>query len=141
MKLYDGQNMILGRLATVVAKDILLGEQVAILNCDKIIISGRKVNTFAREHQRLLRKGHPLKSALVSRSPDRFVRRCIRGMIPWKRARGKEAFHRVMCYRGVPAEFAGKELIVLPLASMKKLPNMQFTTVVEMCKQVGLKSR
>ncbi len=141
MKVYNGQNLILGRLATVVAKDILLGEQVAVVNCEKIIVSGRKAHSFEHAHQHFLRKGYPLKSALVSRSPDRFVRRVIRGMIPWKRPRGKEAFHRVMCYIGVPAEFDGKEMIPVPLASAKKLPTLQFTTIGEICKQVGQKIR
>ncbi|MBI2146364.1 50S ribosomal protein L13 [Candidatus Woesearchaeota archaeon] len=141
MKIYNGQNMILGRLATVIAKDILLGEEVALLNCEKIVVSGRKVNSFTRARQQLLRKGHPLKSALVSRSPDRFVRRVVRGMIPWKRARGKEAFHRLRCYIGVPAEFTGKEMIMVQDASAKKLPTLQFATISEICRQVGQKIR
>ena len=59
MKIYNGESMILGRLAARVAKDALLGEEVKVVNCDKVIISGRKTNTFANEKQkREHRKGY-----------------------------------------------------------------------------------
>lgn len=133
MKIYNGERMVLGRLAARVAKDALLGETVEVVNCEKIIISGNKVNTFARQKERMSRGGYPLKSPIFSRVPDRFVRRTIRGMLPWKMARGKEAFRRVMCHVGIPGEFAGKELIVLEHLSAKKLPNLKYITVGEVC--------
>ncbi len=136
MKVYNGEGIVLGRLATQAAKDALLGEEVRVVNCEKIIISGVKTTTFAHEKQRYERKGYPLKSAKFSRIPDRYVRRSIRGMLPWKTTRGKEAFKRVMCYRGLPEEFKG-ELIVLANASMKKLPILKYTTVGEVCKHLG----
>ena len=111
MKIYDGAGMILGRLAVHVAKDALLGEKVNVVNCEKVVISGKKTKTFANEKQKRKRKGYPLKSAKHTRLPDRFVRRAIRGMLPWKQTRGREAFKKVMCYRGVPEEFAEQEQI------------------------------
>ena len=47
MKIYNGENMLLGRLASRVAKDALLGEEVKVINCDKVIVSGKKVQVFA----------------------------------------------------------------------------------------------
>jgi large subunit ribosomal protein L13 len=137
MKIYNGEGMVLGRLAAVVAKDILLGEEVNVVNCEKIVISGRKEKVVANEKKRRDRKGYPLKSAKFSRLPDRFVRRSIRGMVPWKQARGKEAFKRVMCYIGMPEVLADKELIVVNNASMKKLPTLKYVTVGEICKSLG----
>lgn len=133
MKIYNGEGMVLGRLAAKVAKDALLGETIEVVNCEKIIISGNKVNTFAREKEKMSRGGYPLKSPKYSRLPDRFVRRTIRGMLPWKMSRGKEAFRRVMCHVGIPGEFAGKELIALEQLSAKKLPNLKYITVGEVC--------
>lgn len=133
MKIYNAQDLILGRLSSAVAKDILLGEDVAVVNCELAIISGKKANTMARERVKRKRKGYPLKSQTHSRLPDRFVRRCIRGMIPWKTARGQEAYKRVMCYRGIPALFQGKELIVLENATVHKLPNLKYMTVGDIC--------
>ena len=129
--------MILGRLATVVAKQSLLGEEVRVVNCDKIVISGRKTNAFKNEKTRRDRKGYPLKSAKHSRLSDRFVRRAIRGMLPWKQARGREAFKRVMCYRGTPEELAGGKLIVVKDAAASKLPTLKYVTVGEVCRNLG----
>ena len=44
VKVIDGENATLGRLASYVAKQALKGENIAILNCDKIIITGNKAN-------------------------------------------------------------------------------------------------
>ena len=137
MKIYNGENMILGRLAARVAKDALLGEEVKVVNCEKIIISGAKPVTFARATQKRGRYGHPHRSQTHSRLPDRWVRRTIRGMLPWKQARGKEAYELIMCYIGVPAEYAGKELIPLTHSSQSKLPNLKSTTIGEICPHIG----
>jgi len=129
--------MILGRLATIVAKEILLGEEVRVVNCEKVVISGDKFNTFALQLERRERKAYPLKSAKLHRVSDRYVRRTIRGMLPWKTMRGKEAFKRVMCYKGIPAEFREKELIVNDKASVSKLPMLKYVTVGEVCRHIG----
>ena len=137
MKIYDAHDVILGRLGSIVAKDALLVEEVVVVNCEKAVISGKKANTLAREHIKRKRKGYPLKSQTHSRLPDRFVRRCVRGMLPWKSARGREAYKLVMCYRGIPASFQGKELISLPQATVAKLPTLKYMTVGEICTQIG----
>lgn len=137
MKIYNGENMILGRLAARVAKDALLGEEVKVVNCEKIMISGAKPVTFARATQKRGRYGHPHRSQTHSRLPDKWVRRSIRGMLPWKQARGKEAYKLINCYIGVPAEFTGKELITIQDSSVNKLPNLKYTTIGEVCRHIG----
>ncbi|MBI2572595.1 50S ribosomal protein L13 [Candidatus Woesearchaeota archaeon] len=139
MRIYNAEGMIIGRLATLVAKDALLGEEVRIINCEKALISGAKENTLAREKQRRLRKGYPLKAQTISRLADRHVRRTVRGMLPWKFTRGREAYKRVLCYIGVPAEFEGKTTIPTPKASSDKLPTLKYITIGEMCKRLGAK--
>jgi len=139
MKIYNAQDTILGRLATTVAKDVMLGEEVHIINCEKAVISGRKVATVDNERTRRLRKGYPLKSAKFSRLPDRYVRRTIRGMLPWKFARGKEAFDRIHCHISIPVGLQDKinTAISLTKESKKKLPTLKYITVGEVCKQLG----
>ncbi|MEK6939575.1 MAG: 50S ribosomal protein L13 [Nanoarchaeota archaeon] len=137
MKIYNGENMILGRLAARAAKDALLGEEVKVVNCEKIVVSGSREVNFARATQKRGRYGHPYRSQTHSRLPDRWVRRTIRGMLPWKQARGKEAFKLINCYIGMPNEFAGKELITLNDSSMNKLPNLKYVTIGEVCRHVG----
>ena len=139
MKIYNGENMLLGRLASIVAKDALLGEEVAVVNCEKIMISGKKHNVFGREQQRHRRRGYPLKSAVLFKVPDKWTRRTIRGMLPWKIARGKEAFKKIRCYNSIPDLFKGKELITLPKASVHKLPTLNYITLGDVCKLFGRK--
>ncbi len=136
MKVYNGEGMILGRLAAVAAKDALLGEDVVIINCENVVVSGRKENTFTREKVRRDRKGYPLKSAKLSRVPERFVRRTVRGMLPWKQARGKDAFRRVLCFRGLPEEYAS-QAVQPAQCSAAKLPTLKRTTVGRVCLQLG----
>ena len=137
MKIYNGEGLILGRLATVVAKDLLLGEEVNVINCEKIVISGDKFNTFGVEKQKRERGGYPLKSQKYSRLPSFFVKRMIRGMLPWKESRGKVCYHNLKCYIGTPAELAGQKALTLEKASVKKLPTMKYITVEEVCKNLG----
>ena len=137
MRIYNGEGMIFGRLAARAAKEVLLGYEGKIINCEKVVISGDKTNTFAWAKQKRGRGGHPMRRQTHSRLPDRWVRRCIRGMLPWKQARGKEAFKRVMCYRGVPSEFASQEIITIREASASKLPTLKYTTIGEVCRHLG----
>jgi len=137
VKIYNGEGMLLGRLATIVAKQALLGEEISVINCEKIVVSGHKTVTFAREWQRRQRGGYPLKSQTRSRLPDRFVRRAIRGMLPWRQERGRTAYKRILCYTGIPAAFAAKELVAIPEASKTKLPTLKYVTVGQICTYLG----
>ena len=67
MKVYNGDGIILGRLATRVAKDVLLGEEVKVVNCEKIIVSGNKTAVLAHEVRRWTRGGYPPKKTNHSR--------------------------------------------------------------------------
>ena len=55
----------------------------------------------------------------------------------WHGKKGKEAFARVKCFAGIPAEFAGKETIVFENASVDKLPNVKFVTVQRISEFLG----
>ncbi|MBU1111824.1 MAG: 50S ribosomal protein L13 [archaeon] len=137
MLVYNGEGMLLGRLGSIVAKLALLGEEIRIVNCDKVIISGNKRKIFVHEKERLDRKGYPLKSAKNPRLADRFVRRRIRGMLPWDTTRGREAYKRIMCHVGVPENLQSEKLLTLEKASIKKLPNLKYVTVGDIVKQLG----
>lgn len=132
MKVINGEGLVLGRVCTEAAKAVLSGEEVKIVNCEKIIISGEKQGVFAHEKQKRDRKGYPLKSAKFSKLPDRFVRRTVRGMLPWKTARGKEAYRKVMCYPAVPEEFK-EQMKAVEKANADKLPTLKYTTVGAVC--------
>ncbi len=137
MKIYNGEGMVLGRLAGYVAKDALLGEEVAVVNCDKVMVSGKKIVVLAEKKKRWNRRGYPLKSQKRPRLSDRFVRRAIRGMLPWRINRGREAYRKVLCYIGVPRELQGQQMIEIKTASAAKLPTLHYITVQEICQGLG----
>ena len=138
MIIIDATNKILGRLATQVAKKALLGETINIINCEKAIISGNKKRVFAQYKIRAKRGIHT-KGPFLSRMPDRFVRRTIRGMLPYKKPRGAEAFKRILCYKGIPQQFKDKEITKLEGHGVSKLPYLKYATVGEVCKNLGAK--
>lgn len=132
----DGSNLILGRLATYAAKEALLGEEINIVNCEKIYISGNKENTKDKYKQRYER-GQPIKGPFQPKSSERIVRRTIRGMLPYKQLRGKEAFARIRCYNGVPAVFKDKKMENVKGANISKLGTMNYMSIIDISKALG----
>jgi large subunit ribosomal protein L13 len=135
MKIINGNGLLLGRLASEVAKGALLGEEYAIVNCEQVVVSGDKRKIFKREYDKRQRKGYPLKSAKLPRRSDLFVRRVIRGMLPYDKGRGREAFKRITCYVDVPKSLSEGEPI--EHAHVKKLPTLRYTTVGDICRHLG----
>lgn len=132
----DGTNLILGRMASFVAKKALLGESIVVVNCDKIYVSGNKVSTKAHFKKRFER-GHPLKGPFYPKMADRITRRAVRGMLPYKQLRGKEAFKRVMCYVGVPANYKNEKLETIKGANISKLSTMNYISLTEVSRHLG----
>ena len=106
MKVIDGKNAILGRLASYVAKEALKGEKIVILNCEQMIITGKKKNIEENFEEKWKRGGSSQKGPIHHKVSEKIVKRTIRGMLPNHReGRGKKALKSIMCYDGVPKEF------------------------------------
>jgi len=102
----NAERLIAGRLASYVAKKALMGEEVIVVNAEKALISGSEESIVRKELEKLRIRniGNPRRGPFHQKRPDRYLRRTIRGMLPWKKPRGKEAFKRVMVYIGIPKE-------------------------------------
>lgn len=124
----DASDLIVGRLASYTAKAALLGNKVDIINCEKAVITGKK-NFVVQSYKEKYKRGEVFKGPFMSRSPDRFVRRIIRGMLPYKNYRGKMAYKNIMCYIGTPDSLKEKKTINLKTASISKVPNLNYMTV------------
>ena len=112
MKIIDGKNAVMGRLASYVAKEAMKGENIVILNCDKVIITGNRENIKENFEKKRERVGSGQKGPKHSRDSEKIVKRAIRGMLPNHRlGRGKDAFRRIKCFIGVPKEFEDKKKI------------------------------
>ena len=113
MKIIDGKNAILGRLASYVAKEALRGEEIIILNCEQIIITGNKKEIKEDFLEKRKKIGSGQKGPKYSRLSEKIVKRAIRGMLPnFRNGRGKEAYKRIKCYVGIPKEFEDKKRII-----------------------------
>ena len=131
MKVIDGKNTVLGRLASYVAKEALRGEEIVVLNCEQIIITGSKKNIQENFEAKRGRVGHSQKGPKHSRLSDKIVKRTIRGMLPdHRKGRGKEVFKKIKCYTGVPKEFQDSKKIIIESKNKNK-----FITVKEISKK------
>lgn len=132
----DAKNAILGRISTYAAKQVLLGNDINVINCEECVVSGK--NSFVLNAY--IRKSHrraPAKGPYFYRRPDMFVKRTIRGMLPFKRARGREAFKKIKCYIGVPESLKDQKIMAFENTSAEKLHATDFIKVKDLCKSIG----
>ncbi len=128
MKVIDATDVILGRMASAIAKDLLRGEKVAIVNAEETVITGSKEDILAKFKHRRERKSivNPARHGpFYPRMPEGIVRRAVRGMLPYRKARGREAYKRLKVYRGVPDQFKDSDSwakIDIPQVSKLKVP-------------------
>lgn len=132
----DAKDAILGRLSSYAAKQVLLGNKVDVVNCEECVISGRKHATLDEYKKKMHRKA-PNKGPFFYRRPDMLVKRTIRGMLPFKRARGMDASKNVKCHIGVPENLKNEKALIIESASMGKLHSADYLKVKDICKFVG----
>ena len=131
----DANGATLGRLSTNTAKRLLTGEEVAIINSEKAIISGKKPAIKERYKQKR-EVGTYRKGPFYPRMPDQIVKRTVRGMIPYQTPHGRTAFKRLKCYMGVPKEFEGKKFETIKEAEKQPI---DFITIEELSRSLGAK--
>lgn len=129
----DADGATLGRLSTIASKRLLNGEEIAVVNSEKAIISGKK--PMIKKHYKQKREvGTYRKGPFFPRTPERIVKRTIRGMIPYQKPHGRAAFKRLKCYIGVPEEFKGKKFETFK--ETEKQP-VDFITIKELSRFLG----
>ncbi|MDY0387812.1 MAG: 50S ribosomal protein L13 [Methanolobus sp.] len=138
MTIIDADGLIMGRLASTVAKKILAGEKIDIINAEKAVISGSKFTTL-KEYDETLKRGKPEYGPYFPKRPDRILKRTIRGMLPYKRARGKDAMGRLKVHVGIPMEFKDKECVRIAEASMDRLSSNKYLRLGDVSVKLGAK--
>merc|ERR1711887_529115 len=137
----DARGHLLGRLASFVAKEALLGQKVVLVRCEEIVISG----SFIRNKLKLLMKRNkrmntnPRKGPFHHRSPADMFQRVVRGMLPHKQYRGSAAFQRVKCVGGVPEPFNSLKKVVVPdaLRIQRLKPGRKFSHLGKLAGDLG----
>lgn len=128
----DGTGAVLGRLATFAAKQALLGNKVSVVNCEKIIVTGKKKPLEEVYLNKRNRGGSAQKGPYYSKSTEQMVKRTIRGMLPWKKTTGQEAFKRVRCYKGIPEEYSTKEKKEMKAKFTRRVPHLTIEQISKM---------
>ncbi|KAK5645997.1 hypothetical protein RI129_004461 [Pyrocoelia pectoralis] len=139
----DGKGHLLGRLAAVVAKTLLQGDKVIVVRCEQLNISG---NFFRNKLKYLafLRKRcnvNPARGPFHFRAPSRIFWKTVRGMVPHKIERGKQALRRLKCYEGIPPPYDKRKRVVVPgaLRMLCLKPGRRYCDVGRISDEVGWK--
>jgi large subunit ribosomal protein L13 len=131
----NAEDLILGRMSSIIAKRLLKGEKITIVNAEKTVLSGKKKSRVS-EKKEFLEVGHPKKGPFHYRRPDRIVTSTVRGMLPYKKPKGKQAHKRLKAFIGVPEELKNKKTETLAEAHAEKLKCPHFT-LSELAKEIG----
>jgi large subunit ribosomal protein L13 len=136
MTIIDANGLILGRLASDVAKRLLAGDKIDIVNAEKAVISGSKLDTIA-EYRNKISIGSTEFGPHFPKRPERILKRTVRGMLPYRRSRGRDAMARLKVHVGVPLDLMDKEMIQVAEASMKRLSSNKYMRLGDVSTKMG----
>lgn len=113
---YDATDKVLGRLASVVAKQLLTARKagnplrIIVLNSEHAIVSGQR-STVLADYDFKYKLNHPRKGPFFPRMPDQIMKRTVRGMLPYqKNSSGRNAVKDLRVMIGCPTNLSGDEL-------------------------------
>ncbi|WP_276300808.1 50S ribosomal protein L13 [Halorussus lipolyticus] len=128
----DARDCILGRVASQVAQRALDGERVAVVNAEDAVITGSEEDVMSTYEKRAELGSDS--GPYYPKRPDMIFKRTIRGMVPYKEDKGREAFENVRVYVGNPYDEDGE---VLEGTSLDRLSNIRFVQLGEISKNLG----
>ncbi len=137
IEIIDGESLILGRLASAVAKKLLTEKdtEIVIVNAERVVISGSKERTF-KDYKAKKDRGSKEQGPYYPKMPDRIVKRTVRGMLPYKQAKGRDAFSRLKVYLGIPEDYESGDRVKVEEASAERL-SRKYVTVGEVSEKLG----
>ncbi|SFR54821.1 large subunit ribosomal protein L13 [Halogeometricum rufum] len=128
----DARNCILGRVASEVAQKALAGEKVAIVNAEDTVVTGSEDDVMSVYRKRV--EVGSDQGPYYPKRPDRIFKRAVRGMVPYKTDKGREALSNVRVYVGNPFDEDGD---VLDDTSLDRLSNIKFISLGEVSENLG----
>jgi len=135
----DARGHILGRLSSIIAKRLLNGEKIVVINAEKALITGEKSIVFHRYKEKYER-GSKEKGPYYPRHPERIFKRTVRGMLSWKSRRGRLAYRNLKVFIGVPEELKeleGRAEVVEEALLEKVSKTEKYVTVGEVSEYLG----
>jgi large subunit ribosomal protein L13 len=128
----DARNCIVGRVASKVAQRALDGERVAIINAEDAVVTGSEESTMEKYRTRTEQGSD--RGPYYPTRPDGILKRSVRGMLPYKSERGREAFENVRVYVGNPFDEDGD---ALDGTTLDRLSNIKFLSLGEVSENLG----
>jgi large subunit ribosomal protein L13 len=141
-EVFDADGKMAGRLASIVAKHLLDRKSAVVINAEKAVLSGNKTS-IVKDYKvklHLQDKANPEHSPYLPRRPDMLLKHMIKGMLPYNRPRGKEAFRRLRVYPGVPEEFNKAKRIEIEAKNPKGLYT-GYVTLKDLSMGLGYKTK
>ncbi|RZC56603.1 hypothetical protein C5167_015458 [Papaver somniferum] len=137
----DARHHMLGRLSSIIAKELLNGQKVVVVRCEEICLSGGLVRQKMK-YLRFLRKRmntKPSHGPIHFRAPAKILWRTIRGMIPHKTKRGAAALARFKAYEGIPPPYDKTKRMVIPdaLKVLRLQPGHKYCLLGRLSSEVG----
>jgi large subunit ribosomal protein L13 len=134
----DATNQIAGRLSSKVAKLLLSGQKVIVVNAERALISGSKgsVITAWKTKLELSSRVNPIYGPHHPRRPDTILRRMVRGMVPRKKPKGDTAMKRLRVYIGVPEVVKGKSFVQFEDSTAPR-PAPVYVTMADLSRNLG----
>ena len=109
-KIIDASDQIVGRLSSAIAKSLMNGVQIKVINSSKAIVTGDP-GMLMKKYKTKVDRGDPFHGPHYPKTPEGMLKRSIRGMIPYKKTKGREAMKRLRIYRKNPKELKGEKIV------------------------------
>lgn len=103
----DAAGQIAGRMCSNVAKLLLEGNSVVIINAEKTLFSGQRGSVMKGwfDYLKIASVVHPKHGPFHARTPEGILTRMIRGMIPRRKPKGVSAMRRLRVYSSTPKQY------------------------------------
>lgn len=133
----DADNLIVGRMASSIARMLLRGEKIDVVNSEKAVFSGSRTVLIEKYRVKLRRgpKGNPVKGPKFSRMPHKIVKATIENMLPKEKERGRKALKNLKVFIGVPKELEKEKKEKIEEAENRL--HKKFVKVEELSKMLG----
>ena len=135
MIVIDGKNKILGRLAVFAAKNAIKGEEIRVINCNEIIISG-KPEIIEQKFLKFVDMGDPKSGPFIKRQAKWIVKRTIKRMLPHQKQRGRDMLKKIKCFNNAPEALLKEKITEVPSADASKLKS-KYVQLSRVIKRIG----
>eukprot|EP01059_Diplonema_ambulator_P010191 TRINITY_DN201_c0_g1_i1.p1 TRINITY_DN201_c0_g1~~TRINITY_DN201_c0_g1_i1.p1 ORF type:complete len:230 (+),score=107.62 TRINITY_DN201_c0_g1_i1:53-691(+) len=143
----DMKGHLLGRIASIVTKEIQNGKKVTLVRCEETNISGSHIRNKLKMLDFIRKRTltNPQKGPFHHRAPTAMVTRVIHGMVSKNERNNSKrrllAMKRLRCYEGIPKNLERTKRVVCPqaLRVLRLAPNRDFCRLGRLSHELGWK--